>query len=165
MEQRLVQSPQMIQAMQILQLTTPELLDRIEAELEENPFLETPGIVDASAPEEAANSTPSDSPTDRGDPDENEESLSAEEVFGMEEPLLEAFRGEGPSGRSSSSSGEDDFDALQNVAAPETESTRSIMSELRVDDLASTKSNMQTCSCGTWMNVAFWSMAWRHFPD
>jgi len=40
MEQRLLQSPQMIQAMQVLQLTTPELMDRIQAELEENPFLE-----------------------------------------------------------------------------------------------------------------------------
>ena len=40
MEQKLQQSPQMIQAMQVLQLTTHELMDRIEAELEENPFLE-----------------------------------------------------------------------------------------------------------------------------
>ena len=40
MEQRLVQSPQMIQAMQILQLSRLDLLDRIEQELIENPFLE-----------------------------------------------------------------------------------------------------------------------------
>jgi len=40
MEQRLVQSPQMIQAMQILQLSGLDLLDRIQAELVENPFLE-----------------------------------------------------------------------------------------------------------------------------
>jgi len=40
MEQKLLQSPQMIQAMQILQLTTPELLDRIQEEIDENPFLE-----------------------------------------------------------------------------------------------------------------------------
>jgi len=41
MEQRLLQSPQMIQAMQILQLSSQELQERIEQELVENPFLET----------------------------------------------------------------------------------------------------------------------------
>ena len=40
LEQRLVQSPQMIQAMQILQLPALDLLERIQAELVENPFLE-----------------------------------------------------------------------------------------------------------------------------
>ena len=41
LEQRLVQSPQMIQAMQILQLSGLDLLERIQQELVENPFLET----------------------------------------------------------------------------------------------------------------------------
>ncbi|MEZ5977150.1 MAG: RNA polymerase factor sigma-54 [Planctomycetota bacterium] len=40
MEQRLVQSPQMIQAMQILQLSRLDLAERLEQELVENPFLE-----------------------------------------------------------------------------------------------------------------------------
>jgi RNA polymerase sigma-54 factor len=40
MEQRLVQSPQMIQTMQILQLSSLELQERTEQELMENPFLE-----------------------------------------------------------------------------------------------------------------------------
>ncbi len=40
MEQRLIQSPQMIQAMQILQLSAQDLQERIEQELLENPFLE-----------------------------------------------------------------------------------------------------------------------------
>jgi RNA polymerase sigma-54 factor len=40
MEQRLIQSPQMIQAMQILQLAGADLEERIEHELVENPFLE-----------------------------------------------------------------------------------------------------------------------------
>jgi len=40
MEQRLVQSPQMIQAMQILQLSALDLQERIAEELIENPFLE-----------------------------------------------------------------------------------------------------------------------------
>jgi RNA polymerase sigma-54 factor len=40
LEQRLVQSPQMIQAMQILQMSALDLEERVEQELEENPFLE-----------------------------------------------------------------------------------------------------------------------------
>ncbi|QDU84938.1 RNA polymerase sigma-54 factor [Planctomycetes bacterium Pla163] len=40
MEQRLIQSPQMIQAMQILQLSSLDLAERIDQELVENPFLE-----------------------------------------------------------------------------------------------------------------------------
>ena len=40
MEQRLVQSPQMIQAMQILQMSSLDLVERIEQELLENPLLE-----------------------------------------------------------------------------------------------------------------------------
>src|SRR5688572_25508410 len=40
MEQRLMQSPQMIQAMQILQLSSLGLQERIEEELLENPLLE-----------------------------------------------------------------------------------------------------------------------------
>ena len=39
-EQRLVQSPQMIQAMQVLQLPLLELKDQIDQELQENVFLE-----------------------------------------------------------------------------------------------------------------------------
>ncbi len=40
LEQRLLQSPQMIQAMQILQLNGLDLEDRIQQELDENPLLE-----------------------------------------------------------------------------------------------------------------------------
>ncbi|MEZ6017323.1 MAG: RNA polymerase factor sigma-54 [Planctomycetota bacterium] len=48
MEQRLIQSPQMIQAMQILQLPLLDLQERIEQELTENPFLEL--VEDAPEP-------------------------------------------------------------------------------------------------------------------
>jgi RNA polymerase sigma-54 factor len=48
MEQRLIQSPQMIQAMQILQLSAVDLQERIEQELTENPFLE---VVEPEPPE------------------------------------------------------------------------------------------------------------------
>jgi len=57
LEQRLVQSPQMIQAMQILQLSRLDLLDRIQAELVENPFLEVEDAKD-EAPGEAAVEVP-----------------------------------------------------------------------------------------------------------
>src|SRR5678815_911917 len=40
LEQRLLQSPQMIQAMQILQMPALDLEARIQQELVENPFLE-----------------------------------------------------------------------------------------------------------------------------
>lgn len=48
MDQRLLQSPQMIQAMQILQLSGLDLEDRIQQELNENPLLEVlePGVTE-----------------------------------------------------------------------------------------------------------------------
>jgi RNA polymerase sigma-54 factor len=54
LEQRLVQSPQMIQAMQILQLSGLDLLDRIQQELVENPFLEVEEVKEESAGEASA---------------------------------------------------------------------------------------------------------------
>ena len=57
MEQRLIQSPQMIQAMQILQLSTLGLEDRIEQELVENPFLEVSEPEREEAPQEAQTAT------------------------------------------------------------------------------------------------------------
>lgn len=53
LDQRLIQSPQMIQAMQILQLSGLELEGRIEQELVENPLLE---LVDPTAPSESEDS-------------------------------------------------------------------------------------------------------------
>lgn len=67
MEQRLLQSPQMIQAMQILQLSSQELLERVEQELVENPFLETSET----------------NPPDAGSADEGQISHLAEELEGL----------------------------------------------------------------------------------
>ena len=53
-EQRLVQSPQMIQAMQILQTPLLELKDQIEQELQENVFLELKDDVDRDQQESVA---------------------------------------------------------------------------------------------------------------
>lgn len=64
MEQRLVQSPQMIQAMQILQLSSLDLVGRIEQELMENPFLEVAEGEPAQDEESAPN--PDEGPIDKG---------------------------------------------------------------------------------------------------
>ena len=56
-EQRLVQSPQMIQAMQILQCPMLELKDMVEQELQENPFLEETDKADSLAREEIPTAT------------------------------------------------------------------------------------------------------------
>ena len=53
MEQRLLQSPQMIQAMQILQLSSLDLQARIEQELLENPLLERREGPDGNGADEA----------------------------------------------------------------------------------------------------------------
>ena len=58
LDQRLIQSPQMIQAMQILQLSGLELEGRIEQELVENPLLE---LVDPTAPNEGEDAPDQDS--------------------------------------------------------------------------------------------------------
>ena len=67
-EQRLVQSPQMIQAMQILQCPMLELKDQIEHELEENVFLEISDERDRE-----------DGPTDSQPSDGEDEGLSLED--------------------------------------------------------------------------------------
>jgi RNA polymerase sigma-54 factor len=54
LEQRLQQSPQMIQAMQILQLPLLDLEARVEQELVENPFLERAEPAEGAEPGEAA---------------------------------------------------------------------------------------------------------------
>jgi RNA polymerase sigma-54 factor len=82
LEQRLIQSPQMIQAMQILQLSAVDLQDRIQQELVENPFLE---VVD-TAPEK---------PEARTEAAESENGRDAEaeaETAGIENMLEELER-------------------------------------------------------------------------
>lgn len=116
LEQRLAQSPQMIQAMQILQLTTPELLDRIEAELEDNPFLETEGTAGESESEEKTEN-------------ENDDDLNLGDMADLTN-LLEGA----PSSGSGTGSGDQDYDALSNVAAPDGHSEESILSEMRTQD-------------------------------
>ncbi len=68
-EQRLVQSPQMIQAMQVLQYPLLELMDRIDQELQENVLLEVP---EKDVPE---TSTEPDTSQNEGQDDPNMETV------------------------------------------------------------------------------------------
>ncbi|QDU67442.1 hypothetical protein [Engelhardtia mirabilis] len=82
MEQRLVQSPQMIQAMQILQLSSMDLHDRIEQELLENPLLEVA-------------ETPPDAALDgAGGESEGGESAPVSEEASIEQGLRDSIRDE-----------------------------------------------------------------------
>jgi RNA polymerase sigma-54 factor len=65
MEQRLIQSPQMIQAMQILQLPLLDLSERIDQELLENPFLEVLEP-ERDATERASDAATENAPEDGG---------------------------------------------------------------------------------------------------
>ena len=68
MEQRLIQSPQMIQAMQILQLPALDLEERIDQELSENPLLER--VENVAAPEDGgAETEPGPAPEISAEPD------------------------------------------------------------------------------------------------
>ncbi len=130
LEQRLVQSPQMIQAMQVLQLTTPELLDRIESELEDNPFLEP-----ADSPEEGAEGRENGAATQEEAGAESADEPPAEDIFDADEPLFEIFRGDANPARANATA--DDLDAIQNIAAPDRGGTAPLLSELRVDGIDS----------------------------
>lgn len=120
LEQRLSQSPQMIQAMQILQLTAPELLDRIAAELEENPFLETNESEDKAEEQESR-----DAAAEEGAEAEHEPDPVDVENMGN---LLEAA----PVSKGSGSREDSDYDMVQHVAAPDLHTEDSVLAELRI---------------------------------
>ena len=120
MEQRLVQSPQMIQAMQILQLSSLDLEERIEQEMVENPFLE---VADESAQDSNAE-TPGDAP-DSNTPEEPAEAAAAEaeselDFDSMVETLerYESDFGDGRARVGSSEEGDRKLEAMRNTASP-----------------------------------------------
>jgi RNA polymerase sigma-54 factor len=86
LEQKLKLAPQIIQSIEILQLTTLDLQELIARELEENPVLEIERVEET--PEETAEETPSDAELDRkrdqpefGAVDAFEESLLEESYY------------------------------------------------------------------------------------
>jgi RNA polymerase sigma-54 factor len=113
LEQRLVQSPQMIQAMQILQLSSLDLQDRIQQELVENPFLELADSEstdkDAPVAEPAAGEDTSAAPT----PAEGEAEGTAVETM-LED--LERYERDSDGFRPRSAGGEDGDKKLEAMA-------------------------------------------------
>ena len=108
MEQRLVQSPQMIQAMQILQLSALDLEARIADELLENPFLEVSEDSDGEGETTAE--------TDDAAPEEIDPA-TLEGVEGMLE-VLERYERDFGDGRTSAVSRDEidrKFEAMQNT--------------------------------------------------
>ena len=104
LEQRLQQSPQMIQAMQILQLPLLDLEARVEQELVENPFLERAEPEQEPAPD--AGGVPDEAP---GDPDRDQMIEALER--------LERDYGDGRLERPRDPEASDRrYEALQNVA-------------------------------------------------
>ncbi|HET6203764.1 MAG TPA: RNA polymerase factor sigma-54 [Planctomycetota bacterium] len=125
LEQRLLQSPQMIQAMQILQLPSLELRERVERELEENPFLE---VVEPEAP-----------PPEETRPSREELSIDGArlEVIGRLERMLEE-RPPGPgAARHPGSNGEEDphYDALLNAPDPHGTIADRLLPDLRSEEM------------------------------
>ncbi|MEQ1632468.1 MAG: RNA polymerase factor sigma-54 [Planctomycetota bacterium] len=125
-EQRLMQSPQMIQAMQILQTPLMELKDQIEQELQENVFLEL-----------------KDDPQENQEPKEQMPALEEKMQREFSEQLdqLELRMGPGQRGLTGSSGGssQDEEDrkqsALNNTAGHEMSLPEHLMSQARILDL------------------------------
>ncbi|HEB52256.1 MAG TPA: RNA polymerase sigma-54 factor, partial [bacterium] len=136
-EQRLIQSPQMIQAMQVLQLPLIELKDQVEQELQENVFLERQDDAERS---EAGAAEP-----DAADPGAAErESKTDDDPY--EDPLQREFEAEidqlearvEPSWRQRSSFNGDDEDkkleALQNTPGRSTSLADYLMMQVRTQE-------------------------------
>lgn len=134
MEQRLVQSPQMIQAMQILQLSAMDLQERIDAELAENPFLEVAGDTpDAPADGGGEGAAPKDGTKTAEE--------AAPERDGLEQMLeaMERFeRDFGDGARSVPSGGEEGdrkYEAMQNTPNQPETLAQALMAQAAILDL------------------------------
>lgn len=127
-EQRLVQSPQMIQAMQVLQLPLLELKDQIEQELQENVFLERKDEserTDGAAP--AAEPTP--------EPNQLEDRLQRE--FSTEIDQLEARLEPNWRQRQGTWSGDEEdkkLEALNNTPGRSTSLPEYLMTQVRTQE-------------------------------
>ena len=106
MEQRLIQSPQMIQAMQILQLPTLDLEGRVEQELLENPFLE---LVEGAEIKDEEQLLPRDD--ERAADPERERML--EDLERYDRDFSDGTRPRG----TAEEAGDKKFEAMQNTAA------------------------------------------------
>lgn len=131
-EQRLIQSPQMIQAMQVLQLPLIELKDQVEQELQENVFLERQDEAERSDPA-SLNERPDDS---RGsDNDAYEDRLHRElsaEIDQLESRVEPSWRQ-----RAGSIGGDDEdgkLEALQNTPGRAASLAEYLMTQVRTQE-------------------------------
>ena len=141
MEQRLTQSPQMIQAMQILQLSGLDLLDRIDQEMTENPFLEP-----AEPEKKTEEGEPGAAPGDAADSDASTatgpDGEAAEPFDGGIEGMIEVLEryerdfGDGPMTRTGSSEEADrKFEAMQNTPDSPKSVSEALIEQLPMLDL------------------------------
>ena len=123
-EQRLVQSPQMIQAMQVLQMPLIELKDQIDQELQENVFLERKDETESpDSPREG-----DDSPRPNEDPLQRE---FAAEIDQLESRMEPSWRQRNPAG------GDDEdkkLEALYNTPGKPTSLPEYLMIQVRTQE-------------------------------
>jgi RNA polymerase sigma-54 factor len=124
-EQRLVQSPQMIQAMQILQTPLLELKDQIEQELQENVFLEVKD--DQDEDRDAAVVTPA--------LEEKLQRQFAEQIEQLEQRTSPMTRGLGAGGGSSADEEDKKQSALNNTPGHDLSLPEHLLSQARLQDL------------------------------
>ncbi|MFT7537007.1 MAG: RNA polymerase sigma-54 factor [Hyphomicrobiaceae bacterium] len=127
-EQRLIQSPQMIQAMQVLQLPLIELKDQVESELQENVFLERQDDADR-----AASSTGEGESSQQ--PDAYEDRLQRE--FTAEIDQLESRAEPSWRQRGSAYNADDEdkkFEALQNTPGRTVSLAEYLMTQVRTQE-------------------------------
>ncbi len=123
LEQRLIQSPQMIQAMQILQLSSLDLAERIEQELTENPFLE----VEEASEERSEDGGPN--VKDEPEPDGVERMLEELERY-------ERDFGDGTRVRAASSEeGDRKYEAMQNTPDLEQSLAEALLLQIAILEL------------------------------
>ena len=126
-EQRLIQSPQMIQAMQVLQLPLIELKDQVEQELQENVFLERQDDADRAANSGEGESTQQ--------PDPYEDRLQREfsaEIDQLESRVEPSWRQRGTAYNADDE--DKKFEALQNTTGRSTSLAEHLMTQVRTQE-------------------------------
>jgi RNA polymerase sigma-54 factor len=129
-EQRLIQSPQMIQAMQVLQLPLLELKDQIDQELQENVFLERKDETERTESATAAGEV--EAPPEQNALEERMQREFSSEIDQLESRLEPNWRL-----RQSSSGGDDEdkkFEALNNTPGRATSLPEYLMTQVRTQE-------------------------------
>jgi RNA polymerase sigma-54 factor len=133
-EQRLIQSPQMIQAMQVLQLPLLELKDQIDQELQENVFLERK---DESDRNETPVAGQDGGPEPEAPPEPNQLEERMQREFSTEIDQLEARLEPNWRLRQGSAGGDEEdkkFEALNNTPGRVTSLPEYLMTQVRTQE-------------------------------